>query len=131
MPELEICGLLAGQGELCTAVYPVKNISPTPHCSFYMDPRSQITAMAAMRASAETMLGIYHSHPNTEPLPSARDTAGMAYSGVAYVIISLCNREQPEVAAFIFERDGFKPMRLSLELSEPKMDEETKVEPLV
>ena len=129
-PEIEVCGLLAGHGEVCTAVYPVKNVAPTPHCTFYMDPRSQIAAMTAMRAATETMLGIYHSHPHTAARPSARDLAGAAYDGIAYVIISLCDPEQPEVAAFMFERGGFKPMRLSLESPKPSVKDEI-VEPLV
>jgi proteasome lid subunit RPN8/RPN11 len=92
-----------------------------------MDPRSQIAAITAMRTVGETMLGIYHSHPHTAARPSARDLTGAAYDGIAYVTISLCD---PEVAAFMFERGGFKPMRLSLESPKPNVEDEI-VEPLV
>jgi proteasome lid subunit RPN8/RPN11 len=113
-PEDEICGLLAGAGEVCSAVYPVKNISPTPQITFYMDPQSQIDAMFAMRRSGEAMLGIYHSHPSTPALPSARDVAGAAYPGVAYLIISLVDLERPEVAAFVFDNGEFEPITLAI-----------------
>lgn len=114
-PELEICGLLAGSGDACTALYPVKNISPAPQRTFYMDPQSQIAAMAAMRRGGETMLGIYHSHPTSPAAPSARDVAEAAYPGVAYLIISLHDQANPEMAAFVFERGGFRPISLTLE----------------
>jgi proteasome lid subunit RPN8/RPN11 len=114
-PEDEICGLLAGNGEACSAVYPVKNISPTPRIAFYMDPQSQIDAMFAMRRSGAAMLGIYHSHPTTPAVPSARDIAGAAYPGVAYLIISLTDRARPEVAAFVFDDSEFKPIPLAID----------------
>lgn len=80
-----------------------------------MDPHDQIKAMSAMRSSAETMLGIYHSHPTTAARPSPRDLAGAAYPGVAYVIISLASRENPEMAAFLFIGGGFDPLSLVIE----------------
>ncbi len=120
VPLEEVCGLLAGSERDCSAVYPVVNISPTPECSYYMDPRGQIDAMAAMRRSGETMIGIYHSHPTTPAVPSARDLAEAAYPGLAYLIISLRYAARPEVAAFAFERGGFEPIRLALESGDPR-----------
>lgn len=96
-------------------MYPVKNISPDPQRSFYMDPQSQIAAMHALRLRDQTLLGIYHSHPTTAALPSTRDLAGAAYPGVAYVIISLLIREQPEVAAFVFNAGQFEPISLTVD----------------
>jgi len=114
-PEDEICGLLAGKGETCSAIYPVKNISPTSQITFYMDPQSQIDAMVSMRRSGETMLGIYHSHPTTPAIPSARDTAGATYPGVAYLIISLIDRTRPDIAAFVFDDNVFRPLTLAID----------------
>jgi len=113
-PDVEICGLLGGRGSVCSAAYPVMNVSPDPATAFYMDPQTQINAMNAMRGSGETMLGIYHSHPRTEAKPSPRDVAGAAYPGVAYVIISLMNPDSAAVAAFDFVDGDFAPMRLSV-----------------
>ena len=75
-----------------------------------MDPRSQIEAMTTIRAGGETMLDIYHFHLHTTARLSERDLVGAAYDRVAHVIISLRDPEQPEIAAFIFERGRFKPM---------------------
>jgi len=112
-PDVEICGLLAGRGSYCTAAYPVLNVSPTPAVAFYMDPQSQIDALLAMDTDGETLLGIYHSHPRTPALPSARDAAGAAYPGVAYLIISLEEPARIDVAAFTFEAGEFAPMQLA------------------
>lgn len=111
-PTVEICGLLAGHDARCTAAYPVRNVSPDPDISFYMDPQGQIDAMGAMQASGEAMLGIYHSHPRTEARPSARDIAGAAYPGVAYVIVSLKDPAQVDIAAFDFAGGAFTPIPL-------------------
>lgn len=113
-PAVEICGLLAGRGTRCTAAYPVLNVSPDPEIAFYMDPQGQIDAMGSMQASGEEMLGIYHSHPRTEARPSARDIAGAAYPGVAYVIISLCDPAKAAIAAFNFADGAFAPIPLEI-----------------
>ena len=113
-PTIEICGLLAGRNTRCTAAYPVRNVSPDAEIAFYMDPQGQIDAMGAIQASGEEMLGIYHSHPRTEARPSARDLAGAAYPGVAYVIISVRDPAQAEIAAFNFADGAFAPLPLEI-----------------
>ena len=111
-PAQEICGLLAGENGLCRAAYPIKNVSPTPESAFFMDPQAQIDAMNAMRRAKETMLGIYHSHPRSAPIPSERDIAGAAYPGVACIIISLADERGPQIAAFELLDQGFREIEL-------------------
>lgn len=113
-PTVEICGLLAGHNNRCTAAYPVPNVSPDPEIAFYMDPQGQIDAMGMMQTSGEEMLGIYHTHPRTEAWPSDRDIAGAAYPGVAYVIISLRDPAQVAIAAFNFADGAFAPIPLEI-----------------
>lgn len=113
-PTVEICGLLGGRGTRCTAAYPVRNVSPEPEIAFYMDPQGQIDAMRAMQASGEEMIGIYHSHPRTEAQPSARDIAGAAYPGVAFVIISMQDPAAIDIAAFDFADGAFTPIPLEI-----------------
>lgn len=112
--EFEVCGLIAGRADKCSAVYPIKNVSPTPRTVFFMDPREQVAAMNMMQQCGETMLGIYHSHPTTPALPSARDIAGAAYPGIAYLIISLLDVSQPEMAAFVLIDGAFEPITLTV-----------------
>ena len=114
-PALEICGLLAGREQFCSTMYPIKNISPTPETTFYMDPPSQFSTMTAMRQSDEEMVGIYHSHPTTPAIPSPRDIAGAAYADIAYLIVSLQKRANPKVSAFILTNGTFAPITLCIQ----------------
>jgi [CysO sulfur-carrier protein]-S-L-cysteine hydrolase len=114
-PSYEVCGLLGGTEERCLTVYPGKNIAPTPECSFYMDPHTQLTAMRLMLERGEELVGIYHSHPSSAALPSTRDADCATYPGVAYLIISLIDVMNPTLAAFQFENNSFEPLPLTIE----------------
>ena len=83
LPE-EACGFLIGRG--ATAY----NIAP--QCLFDL--------VRELRVSGEDLVGIYHSHPATEAVPSSRDVAEAHYPDSAYVIVSLCDPDRPEVNAF-------------------------------
>ncbi|MFT4581359.1 MAG: proteasome lid subunit RPN8/RPN11 [Gammaproteobacteria bacterium] len=114
-PAHEVCGLLGGLEERCLTVYPGKNIAPTPECAFYMDPHTQLTAMRLMQERGEELVGIYHSHPSTAALPSARDVDCAAYCAVAYLIVSLVDVTNPTLAAFQFDNKSFNPLRITIE----------------
>lgn len=111
-PTLEVCGLLGGVAGLATRGYRIANISATPQVAFAMDPQAQLAAMLAMRARAEVLVGIYHSHPTSVAEPSAQDLAEAAYPGVAFLIVSLASPGAPTLAAFAFDGASFTPMAL-------------------
>ena len=112
-PEVEVCGLLATKGVEPVSLYRVPNIAADPSTTFYMDPQAQIAALKVMRESGEELCGIYHSHPNSEALPSSRDRQQAAYPGTAYLIVSLMNAE-PEIGSFIFDGNAFHDLALDI-----------------
>ena len=81
---LEACGLVAGQAGESRGVFPIKNILHSP-LAYRMAPAEQVRALTRMDANGETLLAIYHSHPEGAPLPSRRDVAEAAYD-VIYLI---------------------------------------------
>ncbi len=83
-PE-EACGLLAGREGRAWAVLPVSNALHSP-VRFRMDAREQLRAMTWIEGQGLELVGIYHSHPQGPPAPSATDLAEYAYPGVLYVI---------------------------------------------
>lgn len=83
-PE-EACGLLAGRDGRAWAALPVTNALHSP-VRFSMDPREQLRAMTWIEEQGLELVGIYHSHPQGPPAPSATDLAEDAYPGVLYVI---------------------------------------------
>lgn len=113
-PASEVCGLIGGNDDKAGTIYPVKNIAEYPTDSFLMDPHGQIATMRSLREKNETLWGIYHSHPDTQAIPSERDRQLAAYPGVNYFIISLID-EPPELNAYKF--DGKKFEKIILEIN--------------
>jgi proteasome lid subunit RPN8/RPN11 len=65
-----------------------------------MDPKEQLQIEKAMRERNQQMLGIYHSHTATDAYPSSVDV-GLAISpDVSYVLVSLKDRQRPELKSY-------------------------------
>lgn len=99
-PNHEICGLVAMHSGKPSRVYPIKNIANDPTRRFEMDPQSEIAAFRHMRESGEELFALFHSHPNSPPVPSHEDVAGMAYPDAYYLIISLNIKGVLEMRAY-------------------------------
>jgi len=86
-PAIECCGLLAGREGVVTVVFPATNALASP-TAYEIAPRELFRLFRQMRAEGVEHLGIYHSHPSSENVPSARDVDQAYYSRQAYFIIS-------------------------------------------
>jgi proteasome lid subunit RPN8/RPN11 len=109
----EACGFLAGHGSRVERFLPVRNHDAS-EWTYFMDPRDQKRAQDEMDASGLDLLAVFHSHPRTAAFPSptdaqqaywpARDpTSGehmMIFPEARYVILSLRDRQRPELRAF-------------------------------
>jgi desampylase len=85
----EACGLLLGEGACITAARPARNVHPSPHTHFEIDPEALIDAHRAARVpGAPQVLGYYHSHPTGPAQPSATDRAMAAGDGRIWAIIA-------------------------------------------
>lgn len=69
---IEICGLIAGNDETASRIYPGKNILQRPD-RFQMDPKDQLAAILQIEAAEDKILAVYHSHPDGSPFPSLID----------------------------------------------------------
>ena len=96
----EACGILAGRESEVTKIYPMTNTSDNPETCYFMDPEEQFKVMKEMRQLGIEMLGIYHSHPESPPYPSATDCELAFYPDVDHVIVSLQGIDSPEIKAF-------------------------------
>ena len=88
-PDEEVCGLVAEDSEGTFVLYPVQNTAENRQREFEMGAQQQVAAMRQMRERGETLLAIYHSHPDTPPEPSAKDLDALGYPEAIYLIISL------------------------------------------
>jgi len=95
----EACGILAGRNCGVKKIYKMKN-SDKSATSFFMDPQEQLKAMKEIRASGLDFIAIYHSHPETEAYPSAHDVELAYYPDVSYIIISLKDKDNPDVRSY-------------------------------
>ena len=95
----ECCGLLAGRDGRVERVFRGTNIDHSPY-TYLMDPKEQLAAFKDMETVGLDLVAIYHSHTHTPAYPSRTDVAKAYYSDAAYVIISLANRDAPDIRAF-------------------------------
>lgn len=108
---LEICGLLAGRknGEdtVVEEVYGVES-DDKAETTYSMNPRDYMRAERMAREAGWELVGIYHTHPATQPYPSPTDvrqahwgdTDDLTFPGYAYLIVSLREPENPEARSF-------------------------------
>jgi proteasome lid subunit RPN8/RPN11 len=111
----ECCGLLAGtiaasaireplaRVERC---FPLVNIAASP-TRYESEDSSLLQAHKAMRALGIEMVGIYHSHPTSRPVPSATDLKRNYYGEHAVHFIISLQQEPPEIRAWWLKADSF------------------------
>lgn len=95
----EACGILAAKNNTVEKVFEMTNIENST-VSYLMEPKEQFRVMKEMRNSGEKMIAIYHSHPHSQAYPSAKDVKLASYPDSAYIIVSLADKEKPELRAF-------------------------------
>lgn len=94
----ECCGLLAGDGDVISSVYRLRNEADSPRTKYFAAPEDLLAAMRTIRQQGQTMMGIYHSHPESPAFPSKSDVDLAFYSDCVYFIVSLA--AEVEIRAF-------------------------------
>jgi proteasome lid subunit RPN8/RPN11 len=104
----EACGILAGQDQEITHFFPIPNLDQSP-CSFQFEPRTYLDTIREMRKQELDWIGVVHSHPNMEPVPSAKDLANWHYPEKSYWILSL-KGEQSRLSAYYIQKEKVVPV---------------------
>lgn len=99
-PQQEVCGLLSGANGTVTRVLAAENAAADPATSYEIAPRELFARMRQIREAGETLLGIYHSHPNGRSTPSDRDLAEAYYPDAAHVIATINENAEVTLRAF-------------------------------
>jgi len=86
----ECCGLLLGAPDAVVRAWPARNAARAPD-RYLVDPADHFAALRDARAHAIEVIGAYHSHPASPPLPSRTDRAH-AIAGFVYVLIGPVRR---------------------------------------
>lgn len=104
-PNRECCGLLAGRDGVITRAFAAANAAVNPKKNYEIAPREIVRLMREFRERKLGFLGIYHSHPNSENVPSPRDIELAYYSDAVYFIVTPRPYAEKPIRAFLI-RDG-------------------------
>ncbi|MGD1996278.1 MAG: M67 family metallopeptidase [Anaerolineae bacterium] len=110
----EACGLLGGRDGQVERIYPLPNTESSP-ARYLAEPEAQVRAMMDIEERGWEIVAIYHSHPDGPAHPSAIDVEMAFYPDSPSLIISLANREQPELRAFRIREGRIEEVALRIE----------------
>jgi proteasome lid subunit RPN8/RPN11 len=101
----ECCGLLVGTGSRVAFAVPARNVDASPTTRYRIDPRQHLDLQRVLRGAVPPIeiIGVYHSHPRGEAVPSESDVAEAHYDEWTYVIVGLRARAA-RVRAFRIRR---------------------------
>jgi proteasome lid subunit RPN8/RPN11 len=94
----EVCGLLGLHPDGRIDHFPIDNADRSM-TTYTMEARQLLRAMREIE-DAELGLAIYHSHTHTRAYPSATDIRLAAYPEATYLIVTLQDRDRPDIRAF-------------------------------
>ena len=98
LSPVESCGYLAGRDGVITTLFKMTNVDNSPeHFSF--DPKAQFQVVKDARTAGLTVMGVYHSHPESPARLSEEDLRLLNDPLMVYVIVSLMT-EKPDTKAF-------------------------------
>ncbi len=113
-PE-EVVGVLAGANGRAIKLYRATNVAENRRQRYLMDPKEQLRIMREIERRGWEMVGIYHSHPSSAPRPSETDVKLAGYPGAVYLIVSLQDKDNPELRAFHIEEQVIREAELAVE----------------
>lgn len=94
----EVCGLLGVEPDGTIHQYVITN-DERSMTYYVMNPKELLRAMREIEDN-EWQLVIYHSHTHTQAFPSATDVRLAAYPEATYLIVTLQDRDHPDMRAF-------------------------------
>ncbi len=109
----ECCGVMGGADGRATSVRRGKNLHASPLRFEIADP---IKLLNAIEADGEELVGIYHSHTRSAPLPSQTDVnLARLWPDPLWVICGLADPSIPEVRAFSITDGSVEEVELTVE----------------
>jgi proteasome lid subunit RPN8/RPN11 len=97
----ESCAILYGNGDTVSDVFLTKNIEESP-VNFTISNDQLIEGYKIAEERKLQVIGIFHSHPNSEAYPSSTDKKFMHSNPVVWIIYSGVNKN---FKAYVLESD--------------------------
>lgn len=109
----EICGVLGGRAGRVTELTEVPNIATAPERAYRMDDRTLAHILMTLARRGMGPIAFYHSHPTSDPRPSALDVAEWSYPDVILLIIGL--QPSPALTAWSVRWGEVTPVELVID----------------
>lgn len=119
----EACGVLLGAaaagGMLIDTYVPMRNVAPDPLHTFTPHPEEWIDILF----NQPSVIGLFHSHPHSAPMPSAADYKGLTALGPEFKIYLIGSPRDddnlnPILNGFYIERSLDNPSKITRGLSQ-------------
>ena len=120
----EVCGLLAGHGQKVCKVIPISNVSDDPRRHYAMDNMELAQCLPELSDAGLDVVGFYHSHPKSEPIPSQEDIKDARWPDAIYLIVGL-KANKPSLAAWRITDDCVLPVEVHVGEKRPDMVDNT------
>jgi proteasome lid subunit RPN8/RPN11 len=106
--------MLTGRGGMITCAFPAANAAKDPATTYEIAPKELFQLTRQIRAAGLELLGIYHSHPNGQNEPSARDIEQAYYPDVAYFIVSPLSDAKKPLRAFSIAEGQVSELKIQI-----------------
>jgi len=100
----EVCGILAGRDGQIVKLYRMTNADASP-VQYTVEPSELLNVLLEIETQRWDVFGIYHSHTHSPAYPSPSDVRQALYPNSVYFIVSLADKENPEIRAFRIIKD--------------------------
>ena len=114
---LEACGLLLGRSGRVEDVVQLRNRSAWPREHYALDPLEYMQAERHCDQLGVSVLGVWHSHPDSAALPSVTDERH-AWPGWLYVIVGRPRDDVPDLRGWRLDNGRFRQVMLHFGVSE-------------
>ncbi|WP_233203891.1 desampylase [Halegenticoccus soli] len=115
----EVCGVLVGArarerdgADRATDCRRVPNVAANPRTEYELDPAEALAAIEDAEAAGLDVVGFYHSHPESPPVPSETDRDRATWNGYVYLIVA---PRTDEVRAWRWTGEAFDPLPIAVE----------------
>ncbi len=96
----EACGLIGGPDGTPRKLYRLTNVDPDPVMRYNADPKELKQVTDDIYDHDWDVVAIYHSHTHSPAFPSPTDVERAFYPEASYVLVSLMDRQRPDLRAF-------------------------------
>ena len=95
----ECCGILAGKDGMITKLFRATNAERSP-VRYNIDSQELLKIYREIERKGWELLGIYHSHPQSQAYPSLTDVQLALWPDSICFIVSLMGERRPQISAF-------------------------------